>query len=107
MSIPIHPGKILRTEFMEPYKLSAVMLCEAIHVPQSRIDTIIAEEKPITADMALRLSRYLSTTPQLWMNLQVAHDLGKAHAKVGSQLETSITPIQLKGLTTIPPSKSS
>jgi antitoxin HigA-1 len=78
--ITIHPGEILREEFMIPYGLSANALSRALDVPPNRITQIIAEENPraVTVDTALRLARYFDTTPQFWLNLQQAYDLSAA-----------------------------
>ena len=72
--ITTHPGEILREEFMIPLGLSANALARALNVPPNRITAIIAAENPraVTPDTALRLARYFGTTPQLWLNLQLA-----------------------------------
>ena len=71
---PVHPGEILRDE-LDELDMSASALAEALAVPTSRITAILRGERGITADMALRLSRYLGTTPQLWLNLQQSFEL--------------------------------
>ena len=71
---PVHPGEILRDE-LDELGMSASALAEALAVPTSRITAILRGERGITADMALRLSRYLGTTPQLWLNLQQSFEL--------------------------------
>lgn len=72
---PLHPGEILREEFLAPLDLSAGKLAKALGVPRTRIERIIKEEIGISTDTALRLSRYFDTTPNLWLNLQLAYDL--------------------------------
>jgi addiction module HigA family antidote len=76
--IHTHPGAILRSEFMEPLGLSARALAAILDVPPNRLTEIIKERRGVTADTALRLSRYFGTTPEFWMNLQAAHDLSQA-----------------------------
>jgi addiction module HigA family antidote len=72
---PIHPGEILREDFMKPARLTAHRLAMALHVPATRIAEIIHERRAITADTAIRLGRYFKTTPRFWLNLQTAYDL--------------------------------
>ena len=67
---PIHPGEILREEFMKPLGLSANALAQRLGVTAARVNEIANEQRGITADTALRLGRCLSTTPEFWMNLQ-------------------------------------
>ena len=78
---PIHPGEILRKEFMAPLELSGYALAAACHVPRTRIERLAREETPVTADTALRLGRYFGTGPEFWMNLQTAFDLASADHK--------------------------
>lgn len=72
---PLHPGEVLREEFLNPLNMSPGKLAKACGVPRTRIERIVAEEIAITADTALRLSRVLGTTADFWMNLQVAYDM--------------------------------
>ena len=74
----IHPGEILREEFLAPYKLSAYKLAKIIGVPRTRIERIVREERPITIDTAWRLAKAFSTTPQFWINLQTNYDLANS-----------------------------
>jgi addiction module HigA family antidote len=92
--VATHPGTILREEFMVPLGLSANALARALDVPPNRITSIISEEKPraVTPDTALRLSRYFGTTPELWLNLQQAHDLSLVKAELGEQIKKTIRP---------------
>jgi addiction module HigA family antidote len=75
---PIHPGEILREEFMLPLGLSSNALAQQLFTPTTRINEIVRERRGITADTALRLSRYFGTTPQFWINLQASYDLKMA-----------------------------
>ena len=73
----IHPGEILREEFMKPMGISQNALAIALHIPVTRIGEIVHERRGITADTALRLGKYFETTSEFWMNLQTQYDLGK------------------------------
>ena len=83
---PIHPGEILREEFLEPLAMSANALSLALHVPAPRINDIVRERRAISTDTAMRLARSFGTTPQFWLNLQTAFDLKQTEAKVGEQI---------------------
>ena len=72
----VHPGEILREEFMKPMGISQNALAMAIHVPTTRIGEIVHERRGVTADTALRLAKYFETTSEFWMNLQTNYDLG-------------------------------
>ena len=78
----IHPGEILREEFLEPLALSNNALALALRVPATRIHDIVHEKRNITPDTALRLSIYFGTTAEFWLNLQNAYDLKMLTAKV-------------------------
>jgi antitoxin HigA-1 len=84
---PLHPGEILREEFLVPLNLSPGALAKAAGVPRTRIERIAAETTGITADTALRLGKALNTSAQLWMNLQNQYDLEKAQREAGKSLE--------------------
>jgi addiction module HigA family antidote len=84
---PVHPGEILREEFMAPLELSGYALAAACHVPRTRIERLAREETPVTADTALRLGRYFGTGPEFWMNLQAAFDLATADPRVVEGIE--------------------
>jgi antitoxin HigA-1 len=75
---PLHPGEMLREEFMKPLGLSANALAIALRVPVTRISEIVRERRGITADTALRLARYFNVTPGFWMRLQMDFDLESA-----------------------------
>jgi addiction module HigA family antidote len=89
---PLHPGEVLREEFLTPLGLSAYAVAKACGVPRTRIERIIREEIGITADTALRLGRYLGTSAELWLSLQAQYDLRIAEAEVGDAL-ARITPM--------------
>jgi addiction module HigA family antidote len=71
----VHPGKVLREEFLVPLGLSAYAVAAAINVPRTRVERVAREEATVTADTALRLGRYFGTTAAFWMNMQVQYDL--------------------------------
>lgn len=71
----VHPGEVLKKEFLEPMNISENRLSEAINVPQNQVDEIIEEKKPITADIAIRLSKFFGTSAEFWLNLQNLYDL--------------------------------
>jgi addiction module HigA family antidote len=88
---PVHPGEILKEE-MEELEMSARALAKAINVPSNRVSAIVNGTRGITADTALRLSRYLGTTPELWMNIQKTYDLRSAEIEAGKEIEKQIKP---------------
>ena len=71
----VHPGEILREEFLKPLKLSAYALAKAIHVPPPRINDIVLEKRGITADTAVRLARFFGTSEQFWLGLQAGYEV--------------------------------
>lgn len=87
---PIHPGEILRTEFMEPRSITAYRLADDISVPAPRVYDIVREKRAITADTALRLARYFGTTPEFWMNLQAHYDLQREEQALGAKLQKEV-----------------
>lgn len=88
---PVHPGEILKEE-MEELEMSARALAEAINVPANRVSSIVNGTRGITADTALRLSRYLGTTPEMWMNLQKTYELRSAEIEAGKEIEKQVKP---------------
>ena len=92
---PIHPGEVLREEFLVPLGLSQYRLAKDLNVPVPRINAIVNEKRAITADTALRLARYFGTTDRFWMNLQVRYDLEVESDHLGNRLKKDI-PILVK-----------
>ena len=86
------PGQILRTEFLEPYELSANALARALKVPANRVTAIVNGRRSITADTALRLARYFGTTAEFWLNLQKNYELRCARSDTGKRIEREIEP---------------
>lgn len=87
---PIHPGEILREEFMKPLDISANALSGKLGVTAARVNEIVNERRGITADTALRLARCFSTTPEFWMNLQQRFELETARRSVGRTVERQV-----------------
>ena len=81
-----HPGEILRQKFLEPLELSAYALARRMNVPRTRVERIADERIGVTADTALRLSRALRTTPQLWLDLQREYELAIIERALGREL---------------------
>jgi antitoxin HigA-1 len=89
---PMHPGEVLREEFLVPLEMSPGALAKACGVPRTRIERIASEETGITADTALRLSRAFGTTAEFWLNLQTAYDIRTAKNQISGEL-AKITPV--------------
>ena len=81
VSLEIHPGEILREEYLSPLGLSARALARSLGVPANRVTEIMRGERDVSADTAIRLGRYFRTDPRFWLNLQAAHDISKAQAE--------------------------
>lgn len=88
----VHPGEILREEYLVPMGLSTHALSMNLHIPATRLYEIIKEQRAITADTALRLARYFGGDAQSWMNLQAAYDLKKTEMTVGRIIQKEIVP---------------
>jgi antitoxin HigA-1 len=89
---PVHPGEILQQEFIVPMGLSQNKLALALHVPARRINEIVLGKRSITADSALRLSRYFKNSPQFWLGLQMDYDLDVAEDKLEDRINSEIRP---------------
>ncbi len=89
---PIHPGEILREEYLCPLGMSANALAQALKVTPARINDIVRERRGITADTALRLARYFGTDARSWMNLQSAYDLRVAELAQSKRITSSVRP---------------
>jgi addiction module HigA family antidote len=89
---PVHPGEILREDFMAPLGLSINALGRALHVPANHVSGIVNEKRGISARMALRLARYFGTSPELWLGLQQDYELDVARDAVSRQIEREILP---------------
>ncbi|MDE0221818.1 MAG: HigA family addiction module antitoxin [Spirochaetaceae bacterium] len=89
---PVHPGEILRDEFLKPMNLSVYGLARSLNVSRPRLNDIVIGRRGVTTDTALRLGRYFGTTPEFWINLQTRYDLDVAERTVRSQIEQEVEP---------------
>lgn len=84
---PVHPGEVLREEFLKPLGLTAYAVAAALNVPRTRVERLAREETPVTADTALRLGKYFKTSAAFWMNMQAQYDLETAEDKIAPQIK--------------------
>ena len=89
---PVHPGEILREDYLVPLGMSANALAKALNVPAPRINDIVRERRGISADTAMRLARYFGGDARSWLNLQAAYDLRVAEIENAKRIEREITP---------------
>lgn len=89
---PVHPGKILRDEFLIPMEISVYALANALKAPRSRVNDIVLGRRAVTTDTALRLGRYFGTSPEFWINLQARYDLDVANRTVRRKIEQEVAP---------------
>lgn len=89
---PVHPGEILRDEFLTPMDLSVYRLAQALRISRPRLNDIVRGRRAVTIDTALRLGRYFGTTPAFWINLQTRFDLEVAERTVRRKIEREIEP---------------
>lgn len=90
---PVHPGEVLREDFLRPMNLSPYAVARAIGVPRTRIERLASEQTSVTADTALRLARYFGTSPAFWMGMQAQHDLERADDELAAELR-KIAPVR-------------
>lgn len=83
---PVHPGEVLREDFLGPMSLSSYAVARAVGVPRTRIERLASEQTAVTADTALRLARYFGTSAAFWMNMQARYDLERAEDELGKEL---------------------
>ncbi|OQY00847.1 MAG: addiction module antidote protein, HigA family [Desulfobacteraceae bacterium 4572_130] len=91
---PIHPGEIIKEEYLKPLDMSVNALAIALRVPAPRIYDVVREKRGVSIDTALRLATYFNTTAQFWMNLQVSYDLKIARQNM-KKIKNDITPLQI------------
>ncbi len=92
---PVHPGEVLKLDYLEPLHMSVNALARALHVPASRLNDIVLGRRGVSADTALRLARFFGgddTDAQGWVNLQAVYDLKKAQEAVGKTIAKQVTP---------------
>ena len=83
---PVHPGEVLREEYLAPLNMSAGALARKLGVPRTRIERLVNEQSPVTPDTALRLAKYFRTSPELWLNMQGGYDLKREAAAKATAL---------------------
>ena len=91
MKNPSHPGEVLAELYLKPLGMSAIALAKRVNVPRTRIERLVKGETSLTVDTAMRLARFFGNTPEFWMNLQRAYDLGRARETIDV---TDITPLE-------------
>jgi addiction module HigA family antidote len=96
MLSPIHPGEILMEEFLKPLGITQSKLAKDIHVPARRINEIVHGKRSITADTALRLSRYFNLSERFWLNLQARYDLEIQKDKLHGRIEAEVKVFQIR-----------
>jgi addiction module HigA family antidote len=89
---PVHPGEILREDFLIPLEMSVHALAQALRVPSTRLHEIVKERRAVTPDTALRLARYFGGDAQSWLNLQASYDLKVAERELGPAIESEVKP---------------
>ena len=89
---PVHPGEILREDFLAPLGLSVNALAQALRIPASRLHEVVNGRRGITPDTALRLARYFGGDAQSWLNLQTAHDLRLVQLQKEEEIERDVVP---------------
>ena len=89
---PVHPGEVLREDYLVPLHLSANALAKALHVPAPRINDVVRERRGVSADTAMRLARYFGGDARSWLNLQAAYDLRVAELQNAERVEREVTP---------------
>jgi len=93
----VHPGEVLRAEFLEPFGLSQYRLAKETGVPPRRINEIVLGKRGITADTALRLARFFGTSERFWLNLQVRYDLEVERDRLGNRLKREVSVLRKVG----------
>ena len=92
---PVHPGEVLREDYLKPLQISANALSKALHVPAGRVNDIVLERRGVTPDTALRLARYFGGDAQSWLNLQQMYDLKVTERQKARQIEAEIEPLAM------------
>jgi addiction module HigA family antidote len=90
---PLHPGEVLREEYLTPLGITPYGLAAALHVPRTRIERLVREETPVTVDTALRLGRYFGTSPEFWLRIQAQFDIETAQSELDDDI-ASIVPLR-------------
>ena len=91
---PVHPGEVLREDYLKPFDLSVNALAKKLGIPTSRLNDIALERRGVTPDTAMRLARYFGGDARSWLNLQTAHDLRVAQMAKAKEIERTIEPMR-------------
>ncbi|HEY5567471.1 MAG TPA: HigA family addiction module antitoxin [Gammaproteobacteria bacterium] len=91
---PVHPGEILREDYLQPLEMSANALAKRLGVPASRLNDIVLERRGVTPDTAMRLARFFGGDARSWLNLQTAYDLRVAEIEHAKEVERTVEPLQ-------------
>ncbi len=91
---PIHPGEILKSDFLDELNLTAYRLAKDLHIQKSRISAIVKGERAVSADTALRLSRYFGNSAEFWLNLQSDYDLELIRRSTAKRIEREVKPLK-------------
>ena len=90
---PVHPGEVLREDYLVPLGMSANALAKRLHIPASRVNDIVLERRGVTADTALRLAHFFGGDAQTWLNLQTQYDLRLAEMEKADAITREIEPL--------------
>ena len=91
---PVHPGEVLRKEYLEPLDMSVNALAKRLGIPTSRLNDVVLERRGVTPDTAMRLARCFGGDARSWLNLQTAHDLRIAESKKAKEIERTVEPLR-------------
>jgi antitoxin HigA-1 len=92
---PVHPGEILREEYLDPLGMSVNALARALNLTPGRVNDIVLGRRGVSSDTALRLARYFGTTAEFWLNLQMAYELRKTEQEAWANIVEEVTPLQM------------
>ena len=91
---PVHPGKVLREDYLKPLTMNVNGLAKKLGIPTSRLNGIVLERRSVTPDIAMRLARYFGGDARSWLNLQTAHDLRVAEIEKAKEIEQAVEPMR-------------
>jgi addiction module HigA family antidote len=91
---PVHPGKVLREDYLKPLAMNVNALAKKLGIPTSRLNGIVLERRSVTPDTAMRLARYFGGDARSWLNLQTAHDLRVAEIEKAKEIEQAVEPMR-------------
>ena len=91
---PVHPGKVLREDYLKPLTMNVNALAKKLGIPISRLNDIVLERRCVTPDTAMRLARYFGGDARSWLNLQTAHDLRVAEIEKAKEIEQAVEPMR-------------